>query len=142
MAPVDHASTAHSNSTPDRSSMTDATLLVACLCARWCQLCGEYRATFDDAQLRAAGRMRFIWVDIEDDEAIVGEVDIDDFPTLLIADAQAPLFFGPLTPQPATLERLLQSAESGRLRPLVDPPTLELTARVRAAAPHLNRPEP
>ncbi|MEO8278454.1 MAG: thioredoxin domain-containing protein [Ideonella sp.] len=116
----------------------EAPLLVACLCARWCQLCGEYRATFTEAQQRGAGRFRFIWVDIEDDEAILGPVEVDDFPTLLIANGQAPLFFGPLTPQPATLERLLQSAEAGRLAPLADLQTVELTARIRAAADQLN----
>ncbi len=118
----------------------DAPLLVACLCARWCNLCGEYRATFVDAQQHAAGRIQFIWVDIEDDEDIVGPVDVDDFPTLLIANAQAPLFFGPLTPQPATLERLLQSAHSNRLAPLTDRQSFELTARIRAAADRLGRP--
>ncbi len=112
----------------------DTTLLIACLCARWCNLCGEYRASFDDVQQRHAGRLRFVWVDIEDDEDIVGSIDVDDFPTLLIARGQAPLFFGPLTPQPATLERLLQSAQAGRLAPLTDPATLQLAARIEAAA--------
>lgn len=116
-----------------------APLLIACLCARWCQLCGQYRATYTDVQVRLqASGWRFVWVDIEDDEAVLGAVEVDDFPTLLIAEGGGtPLFFGPLTPQPATLERLLQTAAAGRLAPIADATTRALAARIGAAADRL-----
>ncbi|MFG5410330.1 energy transducer TonB [Piscinibacter sakaiensis] len=88
-------------------------MLVACLCARWCRLCGEYAAVFADAAAREADAARFVWIDIEDDEAVLGPVEVDDFPTLLIARGAEARFFGPLTPQPGTLARLLRSARAG-----------------------------
>ncbi|WP_418318073.1 thioredoxin domain-containing protein [Piscinibacter sakaiensis] len=117
---------------PPPSAAPTAPLLVACLCARWCGLCGEYRATFDAAKAAHAGRAEFFWVDIEDDEELLGPVDVDDFPTLLVADRDGPVFYGPLTPQPAKLTRLLQSALAGDLRPLADNDIIALTERLRA----------
>jgi thioredoxin 1 len=39
--------------------------------------------------------MRFVWVDIEDESELVGDLDIEDFPTLLLARGGRVLFFGP-----------------------------------------------
>lgn len=118
---------------PATASASVPALLVACLCARWCGLCDEYRAVFDAAQAAHAGQVRFLWVDIEDDEALLGPVEVDDFPTLLIANDAAPLFYGPLTPQPARLARLLKSALDGELRVLCDTQLIQLAQRLRAA---------
>jgi hypothetical protein len=109
-------------------------LLVACLCAQWCRVCGEYGAVFDGAARDAAPGERFLWVDIEDDEQVLGPLDVDNFPTLLIARGAAPLFFGALTPQPGTLARLLQSAREGDLRPRDDAAAQALVQRVRSFA--------
>lgn len=110
---------------------TPPPLLVACLCAQWCKLCDEYRTVFDAAaQAGSCPHARFVWIDIEDDEAVLGPVDVDDFPTLLIASGDTPLFFGPLTPHPGTLARLLQSAAADELGPLTDTETRGLASRV------------
>ena len=86
-------------------------LHVVCLCAAWCSTCRDYRATFEDA----AGRhpsMGFSWVDIEDETDLVGDLDVETFPTLLVADATSVRFFGPLLPQPDHLGRLLASLQA------------------------------
>jgi len=89
---------------PDPASTT----LVACLCAGWCQLCGSYHDTF--AQLRSLyPQYRFVWVDIEDDAELVGDLDVETFPTLLVGVGEELRFCGPLTPQLATAQRLLDS---------------------------------
>lgn len=119
---------------PTSATPTPAPLLVACLCAGWCGLCRDYRAVFDAAAAGSAAPARFVWVDIEDDEAVLGPVDVDDFPTLLIARDGEPVFFGPLTPQPATLARLLQRAEADELGRVGDAQTAGLVARVWAWA--------
>ena len=80
---------------------------VVCLCAQWCDTCRDYRAVFD-AVGGAHPQLNFVWVDIEDQSDLVGDVDVETFPTLLIADGPALRFFGPLTPQPQTLTRLLE----------------------------------
>lgn len=83
-------------------------LLVVCLCAAWCHLCGSYRATFEQVGAKWPGA-RFRWLDIEDESELLGSIDVEDFPTLLVVKQGQPHFFGPLEPHEATLDRLLQS---------------------------------
>lgn len=81
---------------------------VVCLCADWCGVCRDYRAVFE--QLAAQHRQfRFAWLDIEDEADWLGELDVQTFPTVLIADRAGIRFIGPLTPQAASLARLLAS---------------------------------
>ena len=94
-------------------------LLVVCLCAQWCVVCREYQPVlqavldgFDATQLR------LVWLDIEDQSELVGDLDVDNFPTLLIAQDNIPVFFGTLAPHGATLMRLLRSALAGDLKPV------------------------
>jgi thioredoxin 1 len=72
--------------------------LVACLCAAWCKTCDEYRETFD-ALSALHPDWAFAWVDIEDEADLVGDHDIEDFPTLLVQRGDNVLFLGALTPQ-------------------------------------------
>jgi thiol-disulfide isomerase/thioredoxin len=94
------------------ASPTPAAWRVVCLCAGWCGVCREYRSVFD-ALAVAHPQVRFDWVDVEDEEALVGDVDVETFPTLLIADARQAHFFGPLLPQAGVLERLLANLQRG-----------------------------
>jgi thioredoxin 1 len=95
--------------TPSSSSP----LLVACLCADWCGTCRDYRSLFDEAA-QANSDMRFVWVDIEDESELVDPVEVENFPTLLIADAQGPRFFGTVLPHKDTLWRLLRKERESR----------------------------
>ena len=81
---------------------------VVCLCAGWCGACREYRAQFDAVALQFP-HARFVWVDVEDQSDVVGELDIETFPTLLIGDAQGARFCAPLAPYSDVLGRLLTS---------------------------------
>ncbi|MDE2081941.1 MAG: thioredoxin [Burkholderiales bacterium] len=88
-------------------------LHVACLCAAWCRLCDSYAPVFEAAlqALRTPARPLCVhWIDIEDEAELVGEFDVETFPTLVVADAQRVRFAGPLTPQPETLQRVLRAA--------------------------------
>jgi thioredoxin 1 len=96
-------------------SPTADPLLVACLCAQWCRTCDAYRDTLvaTQAALRLshpAASMRFVWVDIEDESELVGDLDIEDFPTILLARGDRVLFFGPVMPHAQTLDRLVRGA--------------------------------
>ena len=82
-----------------------------CLCAAWCGTCGIYRPLFDELA-RAHPDVRFEWVDIEDESDLVGDLDVETFPTLLIADGERALFLGPLLPQAPELARLLASLQA------------------------------
>ena len=99
--------------TPRGAAMPE--LLVACLCAQWCRTCETYRATFAEvrdalARARPGARLRFAWVDIEDESELVGDLDVEDFPTVLLARGSRVLFFGPILPHVGTLERLAEGA--------------------------------
>ena len=107
-------------------------LLVACLCAQWCGSCREYAPLFEAAS--GLPPARFVWIDIEDHEEVLDEVDVDNFPTLLIARGDTVLFFGTVTPHARTLERLVETAARGELKALDDARLAGLPARVRAIA--------
>jgi len=110
-------------------------VLVACLCAGWCGSCRDYRPTFDALAAEFAGQAEFVWADIEDEADRLGEIDVENFPTLMIASGDVPCFFGPVTPQPATAARLVRSAIAGEMGRVQDPGLpADLPARLRALA--------
>jgi thioredoxin 1 len=93
------------------SSTQAPQLLVACLCADWCGACREYRPLFDSLAAKFPNA-RFLWVDVEDDADLIDPIEVEDFPTILIAKGaemtMQPLFFGTVLPHIETLERLIQ----------------------------------
>ena len=93
----------------------DDVLRVVCLCAAWCGVCRDYAAVFDDAALVFGTQAEFTRIDIEDDAELVSDVDVENFPTLLITRGAQPLFFGTVTPHTQTLARLVQGALAGEL---------------------------
>lgn len=82
--------------------------LVTCLCAEWCGTCREYRAPFEALRTRFP-QASFLWVDIEDQPDLAGDVDVENFPTLVVQRDHHVLFCGPMLPQVSLLERMLDS---------------------------------
>lgn len=80
--------------------------IVACLCASWCGTCASYRAAFEQIAARHPDK-HFVWIDIEDQAEVVGELDVENFPTLLIQRGDTVAFFGTTLPDPALAERLI-----------------------------------
>ena len=108
------------------------TVHVACLCAAWCRTCESYQEVFETAcaELPQQG-LHVRWIDIEDEAELVGDLDIETFPTLLIADGEHVRFAGPLTPQPETLKRVLRAHLADVTPARVAPEYIELAARLR-----------
>jgi thioredoxin-like negative regulator of GroEL len=102
---------------------TQPVLLVACLCAAWCRTCADYRVHFEAVTAPLGARVQTRWVDIEDEADRLGEVDVVDFPTVLLATQGRAVFLGPVLPHAGTLERLVEEALHGRLPPLADAAT-------------------
>jgi thiol-disulfide isomerase/thioredoxin len=102
---------------PTAPHTDDTDLLVACLCADWCGTCRDYQATFDQAKALYPGA-RFLWIDVEEAAELVDPIEIENFPTLLIARRDQAMFFGTVTPHAETLQRLI------RTRTLADAPAL------------------
>jgi len=106
---------------PASTAPATASLHVACLCAAWCRLCEGYRAVFDALAAEPAPpgvTLRCRWVDIEDEVDLVGDLDIETFPTWVIAEGTVILFAGALTPEPATVRRVLGACLGGKPMPL------------------------
>jgi len=101
---------------PASETLMPEPLLVACLCAQWCGVCRDY-APLLTRTLTAfeAAQVRVTWVDIEDNDEVLGDLDIENFPTLLIARGAEVFFFGTVPPHAQTLERLVQGALAGDL---------------------------
>ena len=107
-----------SRALPQASPAPGAVLDVVCLCAAWCGTCREYEATFAALQQALPGH-RYRWVDIEDEAELAGDVDVETFPTLMLAQAGRLLFAGPVLPRLSDAQRLLavqqHQAERGQV---------------------------
>ena len=109
--------------------MDDGVLQVVCLCAAWCGVCRDYAAPFGQVALAFGEQAQFTQLDIEDEAELLGPVDVENFPTLLLARGAKVLFFGTITPHAQTLTRLVQGALAGELRPLADVPEIDALAQ-------------
>ncbi len=75
---------------PDTPALTqrlacgDVTL-VMCFCAAWCDTCKEYQPKFESLAAQHSDTC-FVWVDIEDHPELLGDEDVENFPTIAIVD--------------------------------------------------------
>ncbi|MCX7214160.1 MAG: thioredoxin family protein [Burkholderiales bacterium] len=92
--------------------MNDQTIHIACLCAAWCRLCDQHAPMWEQvtsALLAKHGGLLRHWIDIEDESELVGDFEVETFPTVVVVGPEGVRFAGPLTPQPDTLHRLLRA---------------------------------
>jgi thioredoxin-like negative regulator of GroEL len=107
-----HSTTLHTNNRADvAAALAQDRWIVACLCAAWCGTCTSYRATFDELAARHPDKY-FLWVDIEDHADVVGDLDVENFPTLLIQRHEHVAFFGTMLPEPNVAHRLVVAQSS------------------------------
>ena len=84
----------------------NSSLVVVSLCAAWCDTCNEFRASFERIA-EARPLIVFLWLDIEDDSDVCGDIDVENFPTLAIYRGDALLHFGVSLPQQGAVARLV-----------------------------------
>ncbi|WP_077315857.1 thioredoxin family protein [Basilea psittacipulmonis] len=84
-------------------------LVVVCFCAAWCRTCAKYEEDFS-ALSQEFKDVIFAWIDIEvfGDE-ILGDEEIENFPTILLQHQGKNAFFGTMLPMISQLSRLIQS---------------------------------
>lgn len=95
---------------------------VICLCAAWCGVCREWLPVFRQLAQDRPG-IQFAWIDVEDEDEAMGDVEVQTFPTLLIAKGGQPLFLGPVPPSAVQTLRLVD-----RLQALAEPDPGSATA--------------
>ena len=83
-------------------------LRVVCLCAEWCSACRAWRPVWDAVAARYP-QIHWQSMDIEDEPDLMDEVglDIETFPTVLVARGDRALFLGAIPPQAEFLENLI-----------------------------------
>ena len=121
--------------------MDEPPLLVACLCAAWCGTCRDYAPLLAELGRSLDASLQTRWIDIEDEADLVDGIDVENFPTLLIARGERVLFYGTVLPHAATLQRLAETALANELAlPSFDDDDTE--AAVHALARRLGREPP
>ncbi|MES2263167.1 MAG: thioredoxin family protein [Pseudomonadota bacterium] len=102
-----HSTTLHTDNRAEvAAALAQDRWIVACLCAAWCGTCAGYRATFEELAARHPDKY-FLWIDIEDHADLVGDLDVENFPTLLIQRHEDVAFFGTMLPDLKLAHRLV-----------------------------------
>jgi thioredoxin 1 len=110
------------------------TPLVVALCAAWCDTCTEFRATLERIA-KARPDLFFLWLDIEDDSEICGDIDVENFPTLAIYRGARLLHYGVSLPQEGTVARLIDGIAERREAAAAAPQAVrDLPKRLSVAA--------
>ena len=117
------------------AALTGGQLVVVVLCAAWCDTCRE----FNDTTRRLSGThpdVCFVWLDIEDDELLAGDIDVENFPTLAIARGDTVLHFGISLPHEGGVARLVEEMCGRTVAATAVPTALHaMFASLRAATP-------
>lgn len=109
------------------SALNDREFLIVGLCAAWCDTCKEFRDAFESLA-STHGDWAFVWLDIEDDSDLAGDIEVDDFPTLAIFHRDRLVHFGASLPQQGSVARLLSSLHAGNKTAFAEKPVTALPA--------------
>ena len=83
-------------------------LQVVCLCADWCSACRAWQPDWEAMAARHP-QLQWQWIDIEDEAELMDSVglEIETFPTVLVARGGRALFLSSIPPQTAFLDNLI-----------------------------------
>jgi len=98
-------------------------LLVACFCADWCDTCKQYQPKLEQLSTQHPD-MSFVWIDIEDYPELVGDEDVENFPTILINQRAQNRFAGTILPHIEHLDRLVHAVINSETEPDTDLPAV------------------
>lgn len=85
--------------------------VILCFCAAWCDACKEYQPKFE-ALGHQYPEAVFVWADIEDYPELLGDDDVENFPTIAIVQGKKIRFLGTLLPHIEHLNRLIQAMQA------------------------------
>jgi thioredoxin 1 len=101
----------HANRSAIHARLAEGTWVVACLCAAWCDVCTEFRPSFERFAADHPDKL-ILWIDIEDEADVVGDFDVENFPTLLIEQGSHRTFFGTVEADAGMIGRLVAACTS------------------------------
>jgi thioredoxin 1 len=127
----DHAAT---DDHPIVRALEARPLLVVAFCAAWCNTCDEFGAGYD-ALATKRDDVTFVWLDVEDDAEVAGDVEIENFPTIAIYRDGLPIHFGVSLPQAALVARLLDALGPDGRTVQADEAVATLPQRLATMAP-------
>lgn len=113
-------------------------MLVMILCAAWCGTCSG----FQDAAENLAGlfpEMTVLWIDVEDNSDVSGEIDVMNFPSLAVFRDGIAVHYGVSLPHQGVVKRLLSALSSNPVKAADVPQevlSLPLHLKVWLAASH------
>ncbi|WP_101049311.1 thioredoxin family protein [Macromonas nakdongensis] len=110
-----------------------AEVWVVCLCAQWCHVCRGLQPVFAQMHQRLP-EVRWAWLDIEDHDEALGELDITTFPTYLIGSDQGVLHFAAGPTHADALEYFVRPYLRGAVAPQALTHLLHLVDQVRFQA--------
>jgi len=91
-------------------------LTIWCLCAEWCVICREFKPVFLNLQ-SAHPQHQWRWIEIEDHDEALSDIDIKSFPSIVIASSTGQwCFAGAIEPRIDTLFRMVRSSMAGELQ--------------------------
>ncbi len=93
---------------PGHPRLSASPLVVLALCADWCGTCRDFQHALQRIA-EAHGEIVFAWADIEDDAELVGDIEVETFPTLAIFRDGVALHFGASLPQERPVARLIDA---------------------------------
>jgi thioredoxin 1 len=98
-----------------QSSLSDTVLWVVCLCAEWCHICRVLRPRIAAVETRSTSAMQLIWVDVEDHADLLGDLEVETFPTYLIGRNNEVLLYAPGPTRLDALTEFIAPYAAGRM---------------------------
>lgn len=82
--------------------------LVIVLCAAWCGTCNGFKEVAQSLGEHFTNTL-FIWLDVEDDADVVGDIDVMNFPSLAVFREGVAVHYGVSLPHQGVVKRLISA---------------------------------